>query len=170
MKTRAAIIREINAPWSVEEIELDPPKAGEVLVKLSASGMCHSDEHVVTGDLALGAAPAQALESVRLLMLANDWTLRHLVPAELDKRLGLVQAKPATAFAPVAVTPDELGDAWQGGRAQLTVTVAWNGQSVGRLAAGDDMHFHFGQLLANLSLEVLLALQAAQLEFADLPF
>ncbi|MGA0220624.1 MAG: NDMA-dependent alcohol dehydrogenase, partial [Ilumatobacteraceae bacterium] len=56
MRTRAAILRELNAPWSVEEIELDPPKAGEVLVKLSASGMCHSDEHVVTGDLA-GATP-----------------------------------------------------------------------------------------------------------------
>ncbi|MGA1185680.1 MAG: alcohol dehydrogenase catalytic domain-containing protein, partial [Ilumatobacteraceae bacterium] len=56
MRTRAAILRELNAPWSVEEIELDSPKAGEVLVKLSASGMCHSDEHVVTGDLA-GATP-----------------------------------------------------------------------------------------------------------------
>lgn len=57
MRTRAAILRELNTPWSVEEIELDPPKAGEVLVKLAASGMCHSDEHVLTGDLA-GAAPA----------------------------------------------------------------------------------------------------------------
>ena len=56
MKTRAAILRERNQPWSVEEIELDPPKAGEVLVKLAASGLCHSDEHVLTGDLA-GAAP-----------------------------------------------------------------------------------------------------------------
>jgi fumarylacetoacetate (FAA) hydrolase len=106
---------------------------------------------VVTGDLAMGSAPAQALESVRLLMLLNDWTLRQLVPAELDKRLGLVQSKPATAFAPVAVTPDELGDAWAQGRAQLTVQVAWNGQTVGRLAAGEDMHFDFGQLLAHLA-------------------
>ena len=56
MRTRAAVLHELHAPWSVEEIELDPPKAGEVLVKLKASGMCHSDEHVVTGDLA-GAAP-----------------------------------------------------------------------------------------------------------------
>lgn len=56
MRTRAAILHEVNAPWSVEEIELDPPKAGEVLVKLAASGMCHSDEHLVTGDLA-GATP-----------------------------------------------------------------------------------------------------------------
>jgi fumarylacetoacetate (FAA) hydrolase len=105
---------------------------------------------VVTGDLPLGATPAQALESVRLLMLANDWTLRALVPAELDKLLGLVQSKPATAWAPVAVTPDELGDAWQGGRVQLEVSVAWNGKTVGRLDAAE-MQFHFGQLLAHLA-------------------
>ena len=105
---------------------------------------------VVTGDLPTGATPAQALESVRLLMLANDWTLRALVPAELDKLLGLVQSKPATAWAPVAVTPDELGDTWQGGRVQLEVSVAWNGKTVGRLDAAE-MHFHFGQLLAHLA-------------------
>ena len=52
MRTRAAVLHELHAPWSIEEIELDPPKAGEVLVKLAASGMCHSDEHLVTGDLA----------------------------------------------------------------------------------------------------------------------
>ena len=56
MKTRAAVLREIGADWSVEEIELDEPKAGEILVKTTAAGMCHSDEHVVTGDLA-GATP-----------------------------------------------------------------------------------------------------------------
>ena len=105
---------------------------------------------VVTGDLPLGSTPAQALECVRLLMLANDWTLRHLVPVELDKLLGLVQSKPATAWAPVAVTPDELGDAWQGGRVHLDVSVAWNGRSVGQLDAAQ-MHFHFGQLLAHLA-------------------
>jgi fumarylacetoacetate (FAA) hydrolase len=105
---------------------------------------------VVTGDLPMGVAPAEALDGVRLLMLANDWTLRHLVPAELDKLLGLVQSKPATAWAPVAVTPDELGDAWQGGRVHLEVAVAWNGRPVGRLD-GAEMHFHFGQLLAHLA-------------------
>lgn len=106
---------------------------------------------VVTGDLPMGPTPPQALEGVRLLMLANDWTLRHRVPAELDKLLGLVQSKPATAFAPVAVTPDELGEAWHRGRVALTVSVAWNGQVVGRLEAGEGMHFHFGQLLAHLA-------------------
>jgi fumarylacetoacetate (FAA) hydrolase len=106
---------------------------------------------VVTGDLPMGVAPAQALESVRLLMLVNDWTLRNRVPAELDKLLGLVQSKPATAFAPVAVTPDELGEAWRGGRAHLSVSVTWNKQTVAQLEAGEGMHFHFGQLLAHLA-------------------
>lgn len=105
---------------------------------------------VVTGDLPMGVAPAQALEGVRLVMLANDWTLRERVAAEIDKRLGLVQSKPATAWAPLAVTPDELGEAWAGGRLQLPVGVAVNGQPVARLDAGQ-MHFHFGQLIAHLA-------------------
>ncbi len=65
---------------------------------------------VVTGDVAIGTGADAALDSVRLLMLANDWSLRHLVPGELAKGFGFLQSKPATAFAPVAVTPDELGD------------------------------------------------------------
>ncbi|GAB4120209.1 MAG: fumarylacetoacetate hydrolase family protein [Rubrivivax sp.] len=106
---------------------------------------------VVTGDLAMGSPPAQALDAVRLIGLANDWTLRALVPAELEKLLGLVQSKPATAFAPLFVTPEELGEAWRGGRVELTVSVAWNGQTVGLLETGPEMHFHFGQLLAHLA-------------------
>jgi fumarylacetoacetate (FAA) hydrolase len=105
---------------------------------------------VVTGDLALGVTPAQALEGVRLLMLGNDWTLRELVPAELDKLLGLVQSKPATAWAPVALTPDELGEAWAGGRLQAWASLSVNGKPVARLDTGA-MHFHFGQLLAHLA-------------------
>ena len=61
MRTRAAILHELHAPWSVEEIELDPPKAGEVLVKIAASGMCHSDEHMVTGDMAMDPAIIEML-------------------------------------------------------------------------------------------------------------
>ena len=106
---------------------------------------------VVTGDIPLGATPAQGLEGVRLVMLANDWTLRERVPAELAKGFGFFQSKPATAFSPVAVTPDELGDAWQGGRVHLTLQVAWNGRKVGLLEAGPEMHFHFGQLIAHLA-------------------
>ncbi len=105
---------------------------------------------VITGDVANGATPEQALEGVRLLMLANDWSLRHLVPNELAKGFGFFQSKPATAFSPVAVTPDELGMAWHGGRVQLTLTSAWNGQQVGACEAGPEMAFHFGQLIAHI--------------------
>jgi fumarylacetoacetate (FAA) hydrolase len=106
---------------------------------------------VITGDVALGATPAQALEGVRLIMLANDWSLRHLIPAELAKGFGFFQSKPATAFSPVAATPDELGDAWQGGRVHLTLQSTWNGRKVGMCEAGPEMTFHFGQLIAHIA-------------------
>jgi len=106
---------------------------------------------VVTGDVARGATPEQALEGVRLLMLANDWTLRNLVPAELAKGFGFLQSKPATAFSPVAVTPDELGEAWAGGRVHLPMQCHWNGRKVSHCDAGPEMHFHFGQLIAHLA-------------------
>jgi fumarylacetoacetate (FAA) hydrolase len=106
---------------------------------------------VVTGDVPMGATPEAALESVRLLMLANDVSLRELIPAELAKGFGFLQSKPATAFSPVAVTPDELGEAWQGGRVHLTLHTAWNGRTVGLCEAGPEMTFHFGQLIAHLA-------------------
>jgi fumarylacetoacetate (FAA) hydrolase len=105
---------------------------------------------VVTGDIRMGATPDQALEGVRLLMLANDWSLRNLIPNELAKGFGFFQSKPATAFSPVAVTPDELGDAWQGGRVHLTLQSSWNGRKVGMCEAGPEMTFHFGQLIAHI--------------------
>ncbi len=104
----------------------------------------------ITGDVARGAGPEQALEGVRLLMLANDITLRELVPVETAKGFGFCQAKPATAFSPVAVTPDELGEAWNEGRVHLPLSVTWNGRKVGMNDAGTDMAFHFGQLIAHL--------------------
>jgi fumarylacetoacetate (FAA) hydrolase len=106
---------------------------------------------VVTGDLPMGTAPDAALEAVRLLMLANDWSLRALVPAEVGSGFGFLQSKPATAFAPVAVTPDELGAAWRGGRVRLRVKTQVNGARLGEVDAGSGMHFHFGQLLAHLA-------------------
>jgi fumarylacetoacetate (FAA) hydrolase len=106
---------------------------------------------VITGDIEMGVSPAQALEGVRLLMLVNDWTLRNLVPAELAKGFGFFQSKPATAFSPVAVTPDELGDAWQGGRVHLTLQSTWNGRKVGLVETGPEMNFHFGQLIAHVA-------------------
>ncbi|MEY4711482.1 MAG: hypothetical protein RIS88_932 [Pseudomonadota bacterium] len=105
---------------------------------------------VVTGDVPMGASPDEALEGVRLLMLANDVSLRHLIPDELAKGFGFLQSKPATAFSPVAVTPDELGDAWQGGRVHLTLQSTWNGRRVGLCDAGPEMTFHFGQLIAHI--------------------
>jgi fumarylacetoacetate (FAA) hydrolase len=106
---------------------------------------------VVTGDVALATGADAALDSVRLLLLANDWSLRHLVPGELAKSFGFLQSKPATAFAPVAVTPDELGPAWRGGRVHLPVDIAWNGQPVAHIDAGAEMALHFGQLIAHIA-------------------
>lgn len=106
---------------------------------------------VVTGDVRMGATPAQALDGIRLVMLANDVSLRNLIPAELAKGFGFFQSKPATAFSPVAVTPDELGDAWQGGRVHLALQSTWNGRKVGMCDAGEEMTFHFGQLIAHIA-------------------
>ena len=105
---------------------------------------------VVTGDVPMGASPEQALEGVRLMMLANDVSLRNLIPDELAKGFGFFQSKPATAFSPVAITPDELGEAWQGGRVHLALQSTWNGRRVGMCDAGPEMTFHFGQLIAHI--------------------
>jgi fumarylacetoacetate (FAA) hydrolase len=109
-----------------------------------------SEVAVVTGDVGMGTGPQAALEGIRLLMLANDWSLRHLIPAELAKGFGFFQSKPATAFSPVAVTPDELGSAWSGGRVHLELESVWNGRRVGLTSAGPEMSFHFGQLIAHI--------------------
>ncbi len=104
---------------------------------------------VVTGDVPMAATPEQGLDAIRLLMLVNDVSLRHLIPDELAKGFGFFHGKPSTAFGPVAVTPDELGDAWQEGRVHLTMQVSWNGRKVAMCDAGPDMRFHFGQLIAH---------------------
>ena len=104
---------------------------------------------VVTADVPQGATPEQGLDAVRLVMLANDVSLRELIPDELAKGFGFFQGKPATAFSPVAVTPDELGDAWQDGRVHLTLQTTWNGRKVGLCDAGPDMRFSFGDLIAH---------------------
>ncbi len=106
---------------------------------------------VVTGDVAMDSTPDQALDGIRLIMLANDVSLRNLIPPELAKGFGFFQSKPATAFSPVAVTLDELGDAWQGGRVHLTMQSTWNGRKVGMCDAGPEMTFHFGQLIAHIA-------------------
>ena len=105
---------------------------------------------VITGDVPMGASPGQALDGIRLLMLANDISLRNLIPSELAKGFGFVQSKPATAFSPVAVTLDELGPAWAQGRVHLTLQSTWNGRRVGLCETGPEMSFHFGELIAHM--------------------
>ncbi len=105
---------------------------------------------VITGDIPMRSTPERALDGIRLIMLANDVSLRNLIPDELAKSFGFFQSKPATAFSPVAVTLDELGDAWNKGRASLTVQSTWNGRKVGMCDAGTEMTFHFGQLIAHI--------------------
>ncbi len=104
---------------------------------------------VVTDDVAMGVDAETALNHVRLVMLANDVSLRNLIPAELAKGFGFFQSKPASSFSPVAVTPDELGGAWRAGRLHLDMQVQWNRRVVGTANAGPEMHFHFGQLIAH---------------------
>jgi fumarylacetoacetate (FAA) hydrolase len=106
---------------------------------------------VVTADVPMTATPEQALDGIRLVMLANDVSLRNLIPNELAKGFGFFQSKPATAFSPVAVTLDELGDAWDHGRLHLTLQSTWNGRKVGMCEAGPEMTFHFGQLIAHIA-------------------
>lgn len=105
---------------------------------------------VVTGDLPMGAAPEEALDGVRLLLLANATRLRAPVPGEPVAADGAALGRPPVAFGPVAVTPDELGEGWQDGRAQLVLQATCNGRKVGLCETGTDMAFHFGQLLAQL--------------------
>ena len=92
----------------------------------------------------MAATPDEALRHIRLLTLVNDVSLRNLIPAELAKGFGFFQSKPATAFSPVAVTPDELGDAWREGRVHLPMIVTGTASKVGQPDCGTDMVFHFG--------------------------
>jgi fumarylacetoacetate (FAA) hydrolase len=104
---------------------------------------------VVTDDVPMGTDAQQARSHIQLVMLVNDWSLRNLIPKELEKGFGFYQSKPATSFSPVAVTPDELGDAWREARVHLPLVVEVNGGPFGRPNAGVDMTFDFGQLIAH---------------------
>ncbi len=104
---------------------------------------------VVTDDVAMGTNAQSARGHIQLVMLVNDWSLRNLIPAELAKGFGFYQSKPATAFSPVAVTPDELDGAWKDARVHLPLVVHLNGEPFGRPNAGIDMTFDFGQLIAH---------------------
>ncbi len=104
---------------------------------------------VVVDDVPMGATPAEAKEKIRLVMLVNDVSLRRLIPDELAKGFGFFQGKPSSAFSPVAVTPDELGEAWDGGKLHLPLKVDINGKPFGRADTGIDMTFDFPTLIAH---------------------
>ncbi|MFN7165552.1 MAG: fumarylacetoacetate hydrolase family protein [Pannonibacter sp.] len=104
---------------------------------------------VIVDDVPMGASVDQARAAIRLIMLVNDVSLRGLIPAELAKGFGFFQSKPSSAFSPVAVTPEELGEAWDGGKVHLPLRVDVNGKPFGRANAGIDMTFDFPTLVAH---------------------
>ena len=110
---------------------------------------CEAEVTVIVDDIPMGASAEEAREAIRLVMLVNDVTLRALTGPELAKGFGFFQSKPSSAFSPVAVTPDELGDAWDGGKLHLPLMVDLNGKPFGRANAGIDMTFDFPTLIAH---------------------
>jgi fumarylacetoacetate (FAA) hydrolase len=110
---------------------------------------CEAEVAVIVDDVEMGIDAKTARERIRLVMLVNDVSLRNLIPGELEKGFGFFQSKPASAFSPVAVTPDALGHAWKDGKLHLPMYVALNGKPFGQANAGIDMTFDFGQLIAH---------------------
>ena len=104
---------------------------------------------VITDDVPMGISADAAEKHIKLIMLVNDVSLRNLIPAELAKNFGFFQSKPATAFSPIATTPDELGEAWNDGKAHLPLRVWLNGVQFGAPNAGEDMTFSFPRLIAH---------------------
>lgn len=104
---------------------------------------------VIVDDVPMGSDREAALAAIRLIMLVNDVSLRALIPSELGKGFGFVQSKPSSAFSPVAITPGELGDAWENGKVRLPLLVFHNGTPLGKANAGEDMTFDFGELISH---------------------
>ncbi len=104
---------------------------------------------VITDDVPMAVTPEQAAEHIQLIGLVNDVSLRNLIPPELAKGFGFLQSKPRSALSPVFVTPDELGEAWQGNKVHLAMLTHINGQWFGAPEAGVDMQFDFAQLVAH---------------------
>lgn len=104
---------------------------------------------VVTGDVPMGVSAEDAISYIQLVMIVNDVSLRGLIPGELAKGFGFFHSKPSSAFSPVCVTPDALGDAWQSGKLHLPLVSHLNGEKFGEPNAGVDMTFHFGELIAH---------------------
>ena len=123
----------------------DPILAGDEAWGIDMEG----EIAVIVDDVPMGASVEEARAAIKLVMLVNDVSLRGLIPAELPKGFGFFQSKPSSAFSPLAVTPDELGEAWKDGKLHLPLLVSLNGKPFGRADAGVDMTFDFGQLVAH---------------------
>jgi fumarylacetoacetate (FAA) hydrolase len=106
---------------------------------------------VITDEVPMATRAETAGGHIKLVTLVNDWSLRGLIPGELAKGFGFYQSKPSTAFAPVAVTPDELGEAWRDSKVHLPLVSRINDQDFGRPDAGTDMTFSFAQLIAHVT-------------------
>lgn len=104
---------------------------------------------IITDDVPAGCSEADAPNHIKLIMLCNDVSLRHVMKPELVKGFGFYQSKPASAFSPVCVTPDELGDKWTGGRINLSLETTYNGGQFGNVPAGEDLNFEFPALIAH---------------------
>jgi fumarylacetoacetate (FAA) hydrolase len=144
--SHAALLGEVQTDLVVRQSVSDPLLGAHdpLLCANENLGVDFSVEiAVITGDVSIGASTEQALEGIRLVMLSNDTSLRRVAPG--------VQSQPTAAFSPVAVTLEELGDAWDNGCLHLTLQVAWNGRKVGMCDAGTDMTYSFGQLVAYAS-------------------
>jgi fumarylacetoacetate (FAA) hydrolase len=123
-----------------------------VLISDEALGIDFESEIIaITGDINVGSKPEQARDHIRLIMLANDISLRELIPDEMKKGFGFMLSKPVTSFSPVAVTPDELGDAWSRGKLHLPLRSSINGKLIGQPDAGVGMTFSFPQLISFLT-------------------
>jgi fumarylacetoacetate (FAA) hydrolase len=128
------------------------PPLGDVAVPSEEFGIDLEGElAVITDDVPMSTDAASAGRHIKLLMLVNDWSLRNLIPGELAKGFGFYQSKPATSFSPCAITPDELGPAWQDHRVHLPLVSHINGRPFGQPNAGVDMTFDFAQLVAHVT-------------------
>jgi fumarylacetoacetate (FAA) hydrolase len=157
------LVRKARGAEPPETLETDPlvyqggsgvmvgPTQDIVVPDLSWGADFESEVCVVLGDTPVGTTADKAAPYVRLVMLANDVTYRNLIPPELAKGFGFFQSKPATAFSPFAVTPDELGDAWQAGRLHRPLLTDYNDERFGDPDAGPEMHFSFYDLIAHLT-------------------
>lgn len=131
--------------------DFSPPRDPIVAVDESHGIDFEGEVAVITDDVPMGTTETDAHRHIKLVMLVNDVSLRNLIPNELGKGFGFYQSKPATTFSPVAVTPDELGDAWAGAKLKRPLLSTLNGQPFGKPDAGVDMTFSFAKLIEHVT-------------------